>query len=159
MCDESAACILFDERATWKICVMFVCGTLPNRPGDGDRDERSTCVSQGQICSDNCMCYHTEIEGADQTFCLTQSQYTDTGPSSPSADPITPGAWQGRHWNTKFETHGMTGPGKKIHEERRNRTQVGCSRGKHLALKPARKLARRRCEHDPVCPWILYVGV
>ena len=43
-------------------------------------------------------CYHTEIEVADQTFYLTQSQYTDTGPTSPSADPITPGAWQGSHW-------------------------------------------------------------
>ena len=42
---------------------------------------------------------HTEIEAADQTFHLTQSQYTDTGPTSPSADPITPGAWQGSHWS------------------------------------------------------------
>ena len=37
----------------------------------------------------------TEIEVADQTFYLTQSQYTNTGPTSLSADPITPGAWQG----------------------------------------------------------------
>ena len=44
------------------------------------------------------MCCHTEIEVAHQTFYLTQSQYTDTGPTSPSADPITPGAWQGSHW-------------------------------------------------------------
>ena len=57
-------------------------------------------VSQGRICSDNFTCCHTEIEVADQTFHLTQSQYTDTGPSSPSADPITPGAWQGSHWST-----------------------------------------------------------
>ena len=28
-------------------------------------------------------------------FHLTQSQYTDTGLTSPSTDPITPGAWQG----------------------------------------------------------------
>ena len=48
-------------------------------------------VSQGRICSDNFTCCHTEIEVADQTFYLTQSQYTDTGPTSPSADPITPG--------------------------------------------------------------------
>ena len=34
-------------------------------------------------------CCHTEIEVEDQTFYLTQSQYTDTGPTSPSADPIT----------------------------------------------------------------------
>ena len=27
------------------------------------------------------------MEAADQTFHLTQSQYTDTGPTSPSADP------------------------------------------------------------------------
>ena len=41
----------------------------------------------------------TEIEVADPTFYLTQSQYTDTGPTSPRADPITPGAWQGSHWS------------------------------------------------------------
>ena len=44
---------------------------------------------------DNFTCCHTEIEVADQTFHLTQSQYTDIGPASPSTDPITPGAWQG----------------------------------------------------------------
>ena len=59
-------------------------------------------VSQGRICSDNFTCCHTEIEVADQMFYLTQSQYTDTGPTSPSADPITPGAWQGSHWSAKF---------------------------------------------------------
>ena len=56
-------------------------------------------VSQGRICTDNFTCCHTEIEATDQTFHLTQSQYTDTGPTSPSADPITPGAWQGSHWS------------------------------------------------------------
>ena len=59
-------------------------------------------VSQGRICTDNFTCCHTEIEAADQTFYLTQSQYTDTGPTSPSADPITPGAWQGSHWSANF---------------------------------------------------------
>ena len=48
-------------------------------------------VSQGRICSGSCKCCHTETEVADQTFCLTQSQYADTGPSSPSTDTITPG--------------------------------------------------------------------
>ena len=61
--------------------------------------QQHASVSQGRICSDNFTCCHTEIEVADQTFHLTQSQYTDTGPTSPSADPITPGAWQGSHWN------------------------------------------------------------
>ena len=59
-------------------------------------------VSQAQICSDNFACCHTEIEVADQTFHLTQSQYTDTGPTSPSTDPIAPGTWQGSHWSANF---------------------------------------------------------
>ena len=46
-----------------------------------------------------------EIEVADPTFYLTQSQYTDTGPTSPSADSITPGAWQGSHWSANFLSH------------------------------------------------------
>ena len=61
--------------------------------------QQHASVSQGRICSDNLTCCHTEIEVADPTFHLTQSQYTDTGPTSPSADPITPGAWQGDHWS------------------------------------------------------------
>ena len=54
--------------------------------------QQQASVSQGRICSDSYTCCHTEIETADQTFYLTQSQYTDTGPTSPSADLITPGA-------------------------------------------------------------------
>ena len=61
--------------------------------------QQQASVSQGRICSDNFTCCHTEIDVADQTFYLTQSQYTDTRPTSPSADPITPGAWQGSHWS------------------------------------------------------------
>ena len=47
----------------------------------------------------------TEI--ADQTFYLTQSQYTDIGPTSPSADPIMPGAWHGSHWSANFSVISM----------------------------------------------------
>ena len=50
-------------------------------------------------------CCHTEIEVADQTFHLTQ-------PSSPSADPITSGAWQGSYWSASFSVTGMTTPEK-----------------------------------------------
>ena len=39
---------------------------------------------------------------SDQTFPLTQSQYTDTRPISPSIDLITPGAWQSSHWSANF---------------------------------------------------------
>ena len=61
--------------------------------------QQHASVSQGRISTDNFTCCHTDIEVADPTFYLTQSQYTDTGPTSPSADPITPGAWQGSHWS------------------------------------------------------------
>ena len=64
--------------------------------------QQQVSVSQGRICLDNFTCCHTEIDVADQTCYLTQSQYTDTGPTSPSADPITPGAWQGSHWSANF---------------------------------------------------------
>ena len=48
--------------------------------------QQHASVSRGRIFSDNFNCCHTEIEVTDQTFYLTQSQYTDTGPTSPSAD-------------------------------------------------------------------------
>ena len=53
--------------------------------------QQHASVSQGRICLDNFTCCHTKIQVADQTFYLTQSQYSDTGPTSPSAGPITPG--------------------------------------------------------------------
>ena len=74
--------------------------------------QQQASVSQGWICSDNFTCCYTEIEAADPTFHLTQSQYTDSEPTSPSADPITPGAWQGSHWSANFEVTGMTRPRK-----------------------------------------------
>ena len=49
--------------------------------------QQHASLSQGRISSDNCTCYHSEVEVADQTFQLTQSQYTDTWPASLSADP------------------------------------------------------------------------
>ena len=62
--------------------------------------QQHASVSQGRICSDSFTCCHIEIEVADQT--LTQLQYTDTRPPSPSADPIMPGAWQGTHRSANF---------------------------------------------------------
>ena len=43
--------------------------------------QQHASVSQGQTDSDDSLCCHTEIEVADQTCCLTQSQYADTGPT------------------------------------------------------------------------------
>ena len=58
------------------------------------------------------MCCHTETEVEDQTRYLTQSQHTDTRSTSPSADPISPGAWQDSHWSTNLKVTGMTPPSK-----------------------------------------------
>ena len=69
------------RRDTEAFCLLVGCLT----------SQQHASISQGRICSDDFACYHTEIEVSDQTFHLTQSQYTDTGPTSPSADPITPG--------------------------------------------------------------------
>ena len=74
--------------------------------------QQQASVSQGWICSDNYTCCHTEIEVADPTLHLTQSQYTDTEPTSPSTDPVMPGAWQGSHWSANFKVTGMTWPRK-----------------------------------------------
>ena len=100
---------------------VLPCGAYGSSPGR--REGRRNCLfvgcltsqqhasaSQGLICSDSFMCCRTEIEVADQTFYLTRSQYTDTEPTSPSADPIMPGAWQGSHWSANFEVTGMTRP-------------------------------------------------
>ena len=45
---------------------------------------------------------HTEVEVAHQTFYLAQPQYPNTGPTSPSADLTTLGAWQGSPWSTEI---------------------------------------------------------
>ena len=78
--------------AVLRYCLLVGCLT----------SQQHASVSQGRICSDNFTCCHTEKEVADPTFYLTQSQYADTGPTSPRADPITPGAWQGSHWSVNF---------------------------------------------------------
>ena len=74
------------------VCLLVGCLTSQQHPS----------LSQGRICSDNFTCCHTETEVADQTFYLTQSQNTDTRPTSTSADPIMPGAWQGSHWSANL---------------------------------------------------------
>ena len=83
---------LLDDTTVLFVCLFVGCLT----------SQQHASVSQGQICSDNFTCSHPETEAADQTFYLTQSQYTDTGPTSPSPDAITPGAWQGSHRSANF---------------------------------------------------------
>ena len=81
-------------RFRWEMKLFLFIGCLASL--------QHASVSQEQICWDKFMCYHTEIEAADQTFYLAQSQCTDTGPTSPIADSIARGAWQGSHWSASF---------------------------------------------------------
>ena len=94
---------LWSFKLTW---LQKVCSSLRVGPGRGEggggllllvgclTSQQHESVSHGRICLDNSTCCHTEIEDADQTFHPTRSQYTDTGPTSPSTDPMAPGAWQ-----------------------------------------------------------------
>ena len=77
-----------------------------------ERPSDMPSVLQRQTCTNNCVCCHTKMKVAEQTCYLTQSQYTDPRPTSPSADPITPGAWQGSEHSAKFEATGITRPAK-----------------------------------------------
>ena len=108
--------------------------------------QQQASVSQGRICSDNCTCCHTEIEVADQTFYLTQSQYTDTGPTSPSADPITPGAWQGSHWSANFSSHWYDSTPKKSRRKRDSNPGPSALEADALTTRPTRRFVVGDCE-------------
>ena len=94
------------------------------------------------------MCCHTEIEVADQTFYLTQLQYTDTGPTSPGADPIMPGAWQGNHWSANFEVTGMTQPRKNPGANIKWDSNLGSSTREADALPLGQQGGQRERERD-----------
>ena len=101
--------------------------------------QQHASVSQGRIYSDKCMCCHTEIEVADQTFQLTQSQYTDAGPTSPRTESTMPDSWQGSHWSANFQVTGMTRPWKNSVASG-IRTRDHRSRGGRLTTRPTRHL-------------------
>ena len=73
-------------------------GCLEQHDGENDRSGRSATLDLSLR--------------ADPTFHLTLSRYTDTGPTSPSADPITPGAWQGSTGVPIFKSLAWLSPGK-----------------------------------------------
>ena len=58
-------------------------------------------VSQGQVCSDNFTCYHTEVKVAEQHQ-ANQSEHS----------PLMPGAWQDSHRSANFQVTGTTRPRK-----------------------------------------------
>ena len=114
--------------------------------------QQHASVSQGRICSssDKFRPCHTEIQVADQTLYLTQSQYTNTGPTSPSTDSATPGAWQGSHRSTNFQVAGMTRP-RKIPAEQAGIEPVSPTlKADTLTTRP------RDCGRETVSTWIQF---
>ena len=111
--------------------------------------QQHASVSLGRICSDMCTCCHNEMEVADQTLYLTQSPYTDTRPTSPSADPVTPGARQGSHWSANFLSHWYYSTRVNIHPESGNGTHVCLSRGRRLNHKANEAVSCRKT--TPYC--------
>ena len=87
------------------------------------------------ICFHQCTCCHTEVQVADRTCYLTQSWCTDTGPTSPSTDPISqaPGSATTRVSVLKAEVTGMTQTGTAGFDPRISR-----SRGGRLTTRPPR---------------------
>ena len=127
------------------VCLLVACLT----------SQQQASVSQGRICSDNFTCCHTEIEVADPTVYLTQSQYTDTGPTSPSADPITPGAWKGSHWSANFEVTGMSRPRKKSRLQRDSNPGPSALEADALTTRPTKRSRERKIPgSNPICDGI-----
>ena len=119
------------ERGRDDVCLLVGCLT----------SQQHASVSQGRICSDKFTCCHTEREVADPTFYLTLSQYTDTGRTSPSADPITPGAWVATGVLI-FESRVWRDP-EKIPAQAGFEPWIFRSRGGRLTTRPTRRLSRR----------------
>ena len=79
------------------------------------------------------------IEVADQTFHLTPSQYTDTGPTSFSTDSISPGARQGGHWSVNFLSHWYDWTPKKSQRKRVSNPGSSTLEADVLATRPTRR--------------------
>ena len=115
-----------------KLCLLVGCLT--------SRQHASVC--QGRMCLDNLTCFYTETEVADQTILLTQSQYTDRVPTSPSVDSVRTGAWQSSHWGANSEVSGMTRPGKIPMEQPRIEPRSAALEADTLTTRPTRQSRR-----------------
>ena len=105
-------------------------------PSVAENRDVSCCVR------DKFACCSSEIEVADQTFYHTQSQYVDTGPTSPRPDPITPGAWQGCHWSVICKSLVWLDP------EKSTRNQESNSRSSTLEADTLTTGPRRRSQEN-----------
>ena len=114
-----------------KVTQTFVCwlGCLTS--------QQHASVSQRRMCSENFTCCHTEIEVADPTFHLTQSQYTDSGLTSPNTDPFTPGGWQ-------FLSHWYDSIPEKSRRKRDSNPGSSALKADALTTSPARRSQHKR---------------
>ena len=131
------------RRAREMFCLLVGCLT----------SQQHASVSQGRICTDNFTCCHTETEVADPTFYLTQSQYTDTGQTSPSADPITRGAWQGSHWSANFLSRWYDSTPEKSWRKRDSNPGPSALEADALTTRPTRGSEGEGREGRCVCVW------
>ena len=113
------------------------CGPL--READEVVSATVKCVSGTGLPGQLNVPRHTEIEAADQTYYLTQSRHTDTGPTSPSTAPVASGAWKGIVTGLPILSYWHNSTRKNPHDESGIRTQVCRSRGGHLATTPTRR--------------------
>ena len=112
--------------------------------------QQHASVSQRRIGSDDRARCHAEAEVADHTCYLTQSQYTDTGPTK----PITPGAWQGSHRSNNFQATGTTRSGKSPTGTRWDQSQVRDRQTDRQTDRQAGRQADRKigsCIYASVC--------
>ena len=112
--------------------------------------QQHTSVSQGRIGSAQTILRAATLRQKLQIerSSSPQSQYTDTGPTSPSADPITPGAWQGSHWSANFEVTGMTRPRKKSRHKRDSNPGSSALETDALTTRPTRRCADRQTDRQ-----------
>ena len=101
--------------------------------------QQHASVSQGWICSDNKTCYHTEIEVADQTFHLTHSQYTDTGPTSPALTLQCQAPGRAATLECQFLSHWYDSTPKKSQHKRDSNPGSSALKAATLTTRPTRR--------------------
>ena len=75
-------------------CMPFLISFLSNSTYKQSRNKQT--LSQKRLFINNVTCRHTKTNVSIKTCHFTRSEYADTKPTSPSADPLTPdGGWRG----------------------------------------------------------------
>ena len=83
------------------VCCLLACPTCHQHVCSGP---------QGQICSHILTSCQTETEVTLPSYCLIQSQYMATGPTSSSTKSIPPDIWKASQKNANFSVTALTGP-------------------------------------------------